>query len=393
MIKKIFFVFVAWRFFLFLPVFFSHSIFPIRQGYEYVLFSDYLKYFHLSPLPFLLTSFANFDGLHYITIAHFGYTINAGFFPLFPILLQTMGAIISLPLSLQIDTALLYAGIILNSFLFLFSLYVLYGLLRADYKNKTILQTTIFLLCFPTSFFFATVYSESLFFCLLLLVFYFSRKRQWLLVAVFGLLLTSTRFVGIAILPAIIYEFIKLEKISIKKFPNNWILWVKLSVVSLTTMCGIGMYAVFNYIKWGDPLFFIHAQGAFNNNRSVSSLVLFPQTIFRYIKILFTVSPAIYEWWVAFLELSMFLFIVGMLILAWKKKVRTSYLIFSVLCILIPSMTGTFTGLPRYVLVLFPCFIAIALVKNKFFKVFYVIVSIILLFILFSLFAQGYYVA
>lgn len=391
--KKIFLIFLTWRFVLWLPVLFAYLYLPVRDGYEYALFSEYLKYFHLPSLPFFLTSFANFDGTHYITIAHNSYTVNAGFFPLFPLLLRFIANIITFIFHLQLDAAIVYSGLILNTILCLFSLYIGNKLLLKDYPQKTVLQVIVFLLCFPTAFFFAAVYSESLFFCLLLLVFYFSRQRKWLLVAVFGFLLTATRFVGIAILPAIIYEFIKLEKISVKKFTNYWILWGKLAIISLVTLSGVGLYAVFNYIKWGDALFFIHAQGAFNNDRSVTSIILFPQTVFRYIKILATVSPALFEWRVALLELSMFLFTVTMLIVAWKKKVRMSYLIFSVLCFLIPISTGTFSGLPRYVVVLFPIFIAFALIRNRIIKGIYLTISILLLFVLFMLFTRGYYIA
>lgn len=150
---------------------------------------------------------------------------------------------------------------------------------------------------------------------------------------------------------------------------------------------------LFNYLQFGNAFAFIQAQGNLQNERSVSNLVPIPQTVARYINILFTVDPKIYEWKIALLEITIFIFAVVMLIIAWKKKIKTSYIIFSALALLIPSSTGTLTGFPRYALVLFPIFITLALVKNRWIKITYSIVSIILLIILFMLFSKGYYIA
>jgi len=156
---------------------------------------------------------------------------------------------------------------------------------------------------------------------------------------------------------------------------------------------GLIVYAFYNLQKWGNAFYFIQAQGNFANNRTVNSIVLFPQTIFRYFKILFTLKPNIYEWWVAFFELSFFIFALSLFYVAWKKKIRTSYLIFGILCFLIPASSGTFSGLPRYVLTIFPLFITLALIKNKIFKIIYCTISVTLLFLLFMLFSKGYFIS
>ena len=82
-----------------------------------------------------------------------------------------------------------------------------------------------------------------------------------------------------------------------------------------------------------------------------------------------------------------------LLYFAWKKKVRLSYLIFSFLAFLLPVSSGTFTGLPRYVIVLFPIYIVLASIKNRSVRRAYMILSSALLFILLMFFARGYFVA
>ena len=395
--KNVLLLFLTWRVFLWIPLFFGYLL-NSRNGYEYTLFSDFLRHERvIDTLGYFLSSFANFDGVHYITIAAHGYNVNAGFFPLFPLILAGLGRVFSIFIPLDLPILLFYIGLFINSAFLILGLFFFSKLLKFDYKDNVVFSIIIFLLSFPTAFFFATIYAETLFFLLTTLVFYFSRKQKWFLVALFGCLLTATRPVGIAIIPALIYELYFQKKISFKELLiqplKNASFWFQASYVSIISMLGIGVYSIFNYFKWNDFLFFIHAQGEFENNRSVTSIILFPQTVFRYIKILFTLSSSQFEWWVALLELSTFFIVSLLLFIAWKKKVRKSYLVFAIISFLIPISTGTFSSLPRYVLTLFPIFIALAMFKSKAIKILYVLIGVVLQILLFLLFSKGYFVS
>lgn len=361
---------------LFFPLLVSSNILKIREGFSYTTFSHYISF--NSPFNFVFTPWANFDGVYYLYIAGASYTRdNAGFFPLFPMLIKILSLNASAFSALQFFVAL-----ILSSLLFLFALVMFYKLLKLDFNHNSAISAIIMLLVFPTSFFFAAVYSESLFLLLTVLSFYFARKGDWFLSSIFSSLLTATRIVGIAIIPALFLEFYLQKKTLLNK-----------KIISLfVTPLGILGYSLFSYSQWGTPLQFLKAQGMLHNSRSVDQIILFPQTVFRYFKILSTVKIT-YEWWIAMLEISVFFFALSMLFYAWRKKVRISYLIFSVLAFLIPTQSGTFSGMPRYVLLLFPMFIGLSLIKNKIFRILYVIVSATLLFILFALFSKGYFVA
>lgn len=377
MIKRIILLFLGWKIFLFLPLIVSEIFLSPRIGYGYALLTYFLEKGSVLS-NFLLYPWANFDGVYYLAIAGRGYTVdNAGFFPLFPILINFFSFNSSAFTLQQFLT-----GMVLSSIFFLLSLIVIYKLIRLDFKNNVGILVILAILVFPTSFFFAAIYSESLFLLLLVSSFYFARKGNWLMSSVCAALLTATRFVGIAVIPALIFEFY---------LQNKTILSKKIFSLFIIPF-GLVSYSLFNFFEWGRPFQFIFAQGALHNNRTVDSIILFPQTIFRYFKILTTISIN-YEWWIALLELSTFIFASVMLYITWKKKVRISYLIFSLIAFLIPTSTGTFTGLPRYSLVLFPIFIALALIKNKWIKITYSIIGIILLFILFMLFSKGYYIS
>lgn len=379
--KKIILLFLAWRLLLFLPILIANQFIPYRQGYDYTSVNHFLENSKNLISNFLLSPWANFDGAYYLLIAQNGYTVNAGFFPLFPLSIHFLASFLGN--TKAISELQFFTALSLVSLFFLSSLIAFYKLVRLDYKNNIAIWSIVFILLFPTSFFFAAIYSESLFLLLLILSFYYARKRNWLLASIFAMFLTAARFVGIAILPALLFEFYTSEKTLIKTK----------TLALLIAPLGIISYCWYNLQKWGDAFYFIQVQGNFQNNREVEGIVPLPQTIFRYIKIFFTVSPNQYEWFVAILEFSVFIFAILMIYIAWKKKIRLSYLIFSIIAFLIPISTGTFSGLPRYILPLFPIFIGLALLKSKFIKISYAVISFILLFFLLMLFSKGYFVA
>ncbi len=222
-----------------------------------------------------------------------------------------------------------------------------------------------------------------LFLLLSLLSFYFARKKHWILASICGMLLGATRIVGMSIFPVLLYEFFRQTRtiIHVRVLPLLFI------------PAGIVTYMFFNLSNWGDALHFLHVHGTLGNSRSTDTIVLFPQTIFRYFKILTTVSTSQYEWWIALLEIVTFFVVSLLLYVAWKKHVHFSYIIFAIFCFLIPISSGTFTGFPRYAAVLFPIFIALALLKKREIKILYITFSIMLLFILLLLFSRGYFVA
>ncbi|MBI2431171.1 MAG: hypothetical protein HYV39_04100 [Candidatus Levybacteria bacterium] len=375
------FLFLLWRMFLFVPLWFGSTLFSYREGYDYTSIWKFIKPY--SPVDSVfLYPWANFDGVYYLSIASNGYTVdNAGFFPVFPFLIRLLAGIFGQ--GEQFGKIQFFSALFIVHASFFTSLVVFYKLLRFNYNHKISMRVIFFLLVFPTSFYFVSIYTESVFFLLSVLSFYFARKKQWAASSVSAIILSATRIVGIAIFPVLLYEFFKQEK----TFRTARI--IPLLLIPL----GITSYGLFNLWQWGDFFHFLQIHGTLGNSRSTDSIILFPQTIFRYIKILISVSPSVYEWWIALLEFGVFFLAVFLFYVAWKKKIRFSYLLFALLSFLIPISSGTFTGLPRYVVVLFPLFIVSALIKSKWLRFAYVTVSIVLLGLLLMLFSLGYFVA
>lgn len=379
-LKKILKPFLIWRLLLFVPVIIGGSY--LNYGSSFPLFHIQ---FHQELPAYLdyavITAWSNFDGVHYLNIASDGYIAGGRFFPLFPVIIWVASLGIGyFPLTFIIS-------LIIPNIIFIAALVIFYKLLKLDYPDKIFSQALVFLILFPTSFFFISVYSEGIFLLLTLLVFYFARKKKWYLAAISAAFLTSSRFVGFVIIPALMLEYFISEK------PKDIKSYSKLLLISAISTLGLVAFSVYSYFRWTDFFHYISAQGELNNGRSISGFVFPLQTVYRYFKILKSLPINLFEWWIALLELISFIFGALFLFIAWRKKVRLSYLVYGISAFLFPTLSGTFSGLPRYLLVIFPIFIALALIKSKFFKITYYLIGSILLFILLMLFTKAYFIA
>ena len=140
---------------------------PLRTGY-------------LGPLPL-----ANFDGLHYLKIAEEGYfQYGEAFFPLYPLVIRAVAGILP-------AVPAVYTGIGISLMCFFAALMVLYDELKSskeDYPDRTV----AFLLTYPAAFFFAAVYSESLFLLLTVLAWSLARRGRYLIAGLGGCIRDQT---------------------------------------------------------------------------------------------------------------------------------------------------------------------------------------------------------
>lgn len=331
----------------------------------------------------IFSMWSNFDGVHYTNIAAQGYENSStqyteAFFPIYPLLIRFLNTIF--------NNYFLSGLIISNTSLFL-ALYFLVKLISLDHKKDFAFRTLKLILFFPTAFYLVSIYSESLFFLLTVLSFYSARKGHWVVASLFALFSSATRLVGIFLFPALLLEYFLVNKKNLSCFlnPKSWVIFLS----------PIGLLVYMLYLKElvGDPLYFIHVQPIFNSARQVNSVILFPQVVFRYLKIALTVNPLSYPFLIAMFELAsgLIFFILSLLSL----RIRPSYGVYSFLAFLLPTLTGTFSSIPRYVLVLFPCFILLNIFFNHHprLRTLYYFISIPLLVFFTVMYTSGYFVS
>ena len=367
-------LFFIWRVSLLLLAFLGPSLIPV-WGDRFPYVQEQLVF---SKLPYWLWSWGNFDGVHYLTIAKTFYSAyyTQTFFPFYPLLVRIFAKTIFF-------NNFLVSGLFISNISFILCLYFFRKLFILDGYKNYLSWIFIFLLLFPTSFYFGSIYSESLFLMLIIGSLYLARQNKWFYSIIFGIIASATRLMGIFILPALIYEYVLQNR---KKTRLTRILPFFLIPLGLVS------YMVYLKIKFADPLLFWHVQPVFGAQRLGSGIILPPQVIYRYIKIFLSVNISSLAFLNAFFEFFMFILGIILLVRAHRLKVRLSYLIFSWPCLILPSLTGTLSSMPRYILICFPIFIVLGIIRNKFIKLLILLFSFCLLSLSTILFTRGYWV-
>ncbi len=363
--------FVLWKALIFLSAIASIFFLPLHGrdflggGYE-----NYVR----APWFF---GWANFDGEHYLSIAAYGYkSLEQQFFPMYPLLMNFLAG----PFHKNFFSLIL-AGLLISNLSFFISLVLIFKLIRLDYSRKVAFWTVFLILSFPTSFFFGSVYSESLFLCLTSASFYLARREKLFIASFFGTVSSVTRVFGILLLPALLLG-------QFKKKPG-----FKLFTLLIIPM-GLLIYMYFQWKTTGDPLAFYTYQ-TIVGPQHVRGIVLWPQVIFRYIKILLSLPiDPLYLTYALELVVGVAFFLLP--IFGIYKKIKWSYLIYCFAGFLLPTLQGSFSSLPRYVIVLFPSFLVMAIYVADFSTLKKIIVFTVMLTMLVTetmLFIRGYWVA
>lgn len=345
--------------------------------------------------PHWLRVWGNFDGYYYLSIAKRGYyTGEVPFFPLFPLAVRWTKSLT--------HTHYILAGQ-LTSFLFLVAgLVTSVKLLSNDRKKSLIPLFLASLLLFPTSYSMTAIYNDSMFYFLATLCLYYARKARWFAAGFAGSLATLTRLNGVALFPYLLAEYLAhmnpKEEWNLRVLANDakkllrkklhaWGDGIGILLVPLTFLVYLGAI----HAKFGHYSVLFSAMKVWGQDKMIFPL----QTVWRYIKILFLVDPHQIGYWVAVSEIGFLLFYVTVLIWSWKK-IRFPYWLFLAVSILLPSLTGTFQGMPRYGLHLYPLFLALSLwlsQKHRLVKIFYFACSIALSIWCVVLFTHGIFIA
>ena len=318
---------------------------------------------------------ANFDGLNFLNLAKYGYGtpfthLDYSFLPVYPWLIGAFNWIQSY----------VFTGLLISNIAFAVALYFLHKLCRMDYSHKVADYVIILFLFFPTSFFFGSIYNESIFLLLAIASFYSIRKKKIFLACAFAAVASATGVTGIFLWPAIIWEIWHMHGGEIKKMLNPDSIWLLLPPL------GILSYMNFQFQKTGNAWLFITGQP--------EKLILIHQVFYRYARMLIFVNhtdPLFFTILLEFLTGSIFM----ALCLYGLKKLRPSYSIFIILSYFLPTFTGTFSGMPRYVLVLFPAFFLLSDIlcrQSIVVRKLVLAVCVIFSFLAITLFTRGYFI-
>ncbi len=155
-----------------------------------------------------LDIWGRWDSGWYMSIVQGGYRLNEellntqsniAFWPLFPLVVRGLAAL--LPASWRTQDVILVIGILFSNVCLLMALTFLRRLVyRLGDGEETARLSVLLLLLFPTSFFLSAFYSESLFLCLSVAAFLGAVKADWRIAGICGGLAAISRPTGILLL-------------------------------------------------------------------------------------------------------------------------------------------------------------------------------------------------
>ena len=289
------------------------------------------------------------DVAHYQVLAHEGYlrqpfdienhrSRQFAFFPLHPLLLWLLSHVT--------DDIVIGGAVMSNLFLFI-GLFFLHKLTLAFGYDQQVARRTIFYAAtFPVSYFFSVPLTEALFLMLSVTAFYAARKENWWAAGAIGAFASATRVNGVLLLPALLVLSWQLYRsIQIKKILGL-----------LLVPVGLVAYMLYSWWACGNPLAFRIAVSHWGRK---TDFLLTP--FFKYL-----IHPhAILEPWNFNLlnAGSALLCLICVYILIRRREWTLA--VYGFLAIFLPMSSGLLQSLDRYALVVFPMYMALAMVAKS----------------------------
>lgn len=277
----------------------------------------------------ILAIWQRFDTNWYLKIAQSGYSESDGstvFFPLYPAFLKFFGFLLG-------DNLL--AGLLVSNAAILGALVLLYKLAVEYFDEKVVRRSMVYLLLFPTSFFFFAGYTESIFLLMALAAMLAAQRKRWAWAAVFGSLVALTRLQGVLMIIPLFYMWWQQagKRVWTQAMLLGFIPLSSLGFLFYTRLSLMGSYQN----AWGTSL----VEPWMNIWANIARLISGRGSLIDLLNLLVTLLFGI------------------LCVVAWRKIPRAWFL-YSAVMLLVPlfnmNSTEPLVSMSRHVLLLFPLF-------------------------------------
>jgi Gpi18-like mannosyltransferase len=150
-------------------------------------------------------------------------------------------------------------GLIISNLAGLGIFVILYRLVSEDFNAEQAERTVLYLALFPTAFYLASGYNESLFIFLVVLNFYQLRHGHWWWAGLFGFLASLTRSTGMLLVIPFYYEYLRQGQFQLKALRWN-------ALAGALIPGGVVLFAIWCYTQYHDPLAFLHAEATWGRH-------------------------------------------------------------------------------------------------------------------------------
>ena len=244
---------------------------------------------------------------------------------------------------------------VVSNLAFFGALVALHRLTARELGDAVAFRTVLYLAVFPTAFYTFAPYTESLFLCLAIASFALIRSHGWWLAGLLGGLAAATRSSGVLLLAPFAVEFYLAWRADSARLYH--------ALAGLLIPAGTGAYCLYLALRFHDPLVFLRASSADLRHTFTWPWQL-PGQIVEGARQLGTSSALRGVHFV--LNLAITLAFVALTVVIWRKLpfAYTAYtLAFFLYLLLFSASTPTLavTGDGRYMLMIFPAFMVLAL--------------------------------
>ncbi len=294
----------------------------------------------------LVYGWMQWDSGYYRAIAVGGYNTTdvfprIAFFPLYPALSRTT--------RIALGVSPWTAAIFVSNVAMLAAVLILYDLVRRDWDRVLAHRSVAMLLAFPTAFFCASGYSESLGLALICGAVWAMRRERWWLAGIVGYFLALCRLPGVAV--AVVLAVAILQS-------NGWRfttrVWRSIGAVMLPP-AGLATFMLYQWWRFGDALAFWRAQRAWDNQLRMPWGTP--------VEILTTLTTAS-DWPLRIGQLVVWAVFIVLAVIA-VRRMALAYSLTMVLVLVPPYLSNWNESLPRYVLLAFGGFIALAMLGAR----------------------------
>jgi len=328
------------------------------------------------------------DALWYSSIAEHGYqyqgereATNVGFFPLFPLVNGVILRVTGLP----VETS----GAIVSTVVTLLACIVLYKLTIGETDDPgTAQRTVLYLIAFPAAYYLAIGYSEALYLLCVLGVFYFARQGKWWWCGALAFLAGLARLHGALLIVPVAYEYLRQKQ-------WKWRAILRPEIITVfAAPLGVLAFNFYLNAQFGQPTGYFspyfQIQTLFFKGIRAEAFPTFPgTTLANYLFGFLNGVPSTES--IAVMAALIFLLI--MTVEVWARLPRV-YGIYMLTVVLFSLVGGDLISLPRFVVPMFPAFIALALIgKREWADRLILIPSLMLQGVLALLFTKGYWIA
>ena len=292
---------------------------------------------------------ARWDSIWYRSVAMEGYRYdpaqkenNVGFYPLYPLVMRWTAS--------ALHTPVLWTGIILSLFFLLAGLLFVADLFIEWSGREAALPGVAVILLFPTAFYFASAYTESLFLLATAAAIWCARRSLWIPAGIAGACACATRFNGFLIgIPLLWYGWAAIRERRAH--------WIRPAGALAASAAGALAFPLFLWTRWGDPLLYVHSKTA---GWGVGFTPLWKSVRAVALEVRYHLEEPGRLDTLSFSSQLACVVLFPLLTAALFRRRLPAEGLYCGATLLLLFHSGTINGLDRYALSLFPCFLVLA---------------------------------